>query len=152
MLGQVKFSEAISSIWPRCRSSSRPISSAISGSTSASPARRSSFRVCSATATPEILVPEQAVDPHAEHPRRVLEAETGVELPCALVWGVHTEHHVFAVLLAQVLRDRLHQGPPHSPPPRTRDRVDAEDVPEVRSREVRVQGADDLALLLGDER
>ena len=43
MLGQVKFSEAISSIWPRCRSSSRPISSAISGSTSASRAPRRSW-------------------------------------------------------------------------------------------------------------
>ena len=37
----MKFSDAISSIWPRWRSSSRSISPAISGSTSASPAERS---------------------------------------------------------------------------------------------------------------
>ena len=52
MLGQVKFSEAISSIWPRWRSSSRPISSAISGSSSASPARRSCSMVSCATHHP----------------------------------------------------------------------------------------------------
>ena len=48
--GHVKFSEAISSIWPRWRSSSRPSSSAISGSISASPAVRSCSNVSCATA------------------------------------------------------------------------------------------------------
>src|SRR5436190_971483 len=51
MEGQVKFSDAISSIWLRWRSSSRPISSAISGSISASPAVRSCWTVSCATAT-----------------------------------------------------------------------------------------------------
>src|SRR5438105_10269920 len=50
MLGHVKFSDAISSIWPRWRSSSRPSSSAISGSISASPAVLSCSRVSWATA------------------------------------------------------------------------------------------------------
>src|SRR6476619_2968518 len=55
MLGQVKFSEAISSICPRCRSSSRPMRSAISGSTSASGAARNLVRFCSFTAIEWIL-------------------------------------------------------------------------------------------------
>ena len=50
-LGHVKFSEAMSSIWPRCRSGSRPRSSAISGSISVSPAVRSCSSVSCATAT-----------------------------------------------------------------------------------------------------
>jgi len=54
-LGHVKFSDAISSIWPRCRSASRPSSSAISGSISASPAVFSCSKVCWATAMPRAL-------------------------------------------------------------------------------------------------
>src|SRR6266852_5891593 len=50
-LGHVKFSEAISSIWPRWRSSSRPSSRAMSGSTSPRPAVVRCWKVSCATDT-----------------------------------------------------------------------------------------------------
>ena len=54
--GHVKFSEAISSIWPRWRSASRPISAATSGSCSASPPVRRRSRWSAATATGLMLL------------------------------------------------------------------------------------------------
>ena len=47
----MKFSDAISSIWPRCRSSSRPSSAATSGSCTASPPVRRRSNCSAATAT-----------------------------------------------------------------------------------------------------
>src|SRR2546430_7103453 len=55
--GHVKFSDAISSIWPRCRSSSRASASAISGSTSVRPAVRSWSSVSCAIAIALMVVP-----------------------------------------------------------------------------------------------